>query len=202
MKSLFLLAMFAFALGSFTIVNKKAGLTEAERKFAIDHLNKTRINIFESVKGLSEAQLNFKPAPDKWSVLECVQHITLSSKGLFEYVQQTLKIPNDSAFKPDFTDEQIISNVQDRSHKAQAPEPFKPINSPYKSLAETLQAFDEDRNILVNYIQTTNDDLRAHIAALPFGKADAYQLVLLTSAHTDRHTQQLNEVKADPNFPK
>jgi hypothetical protein len=76
------------------------------------------------------------------------------------------------------------------------------VNSPYKTLEENLKAFNGSRDSLITYVQTTKDDLRGHIAAMPFGKVDAYQLVLMISAHTNRHTQQLNEVKADPNFPK
>lgn len=201
MKSLFSLLVLSILFSSFTIVNK-AELTESERKFAVDHLIKTRDDLINSVKGLSDAQLNFKPAPDRWSVLECVQHIALTSQGLFGFVQQTLQTPNDSAFKPTVTDEQFIGMVEDRSHKAQAAEPFKPIHAPYKTLDETLNAFNAGRDSLINYVQTTHDDLRAHIAVLPFAKIDAYQAILLISAHTNRHMQQLNEVKADPNFPK
>ena len=83
----------------------------------------------------------------------------------------------------------------------QTSEPLRPVNSPYHSLPETLQAFNSDRNKLAEYVQTTNDDLRNHIAKLPFGNIDTYQLVLMISAHTNRHTQQIEEVKADPNFP-
>lgn len=201
MKSLLSLLVLNILFSSFSIVHK-APLTDAERKFAIDHLNKTRTDLINAVKGLSDAQLNFKPAPDRWSVLECAQHITLTSTGLFGFVQQTLKTPNDSAFKPTVTDEQFIGMIEDRSHKAQAAEPFKPINAPFKTLDETLNAFNAGRDSLITYIQTTNDDLRDHIAVLPFAKADAFQLILLISAHTNRHTQQINEVKADPNFPK
>lgn len=201
MKSLLLLCILPVLFSSFTITNKTE-LTEAERKFAADHLTKTKNDLLNAVQGLSEAQLNFKPAADRWSVLECVQHITLSSNGLFGFEQQTLKAPNDSNFKPTVTDEQFIEMIQDRSHKAQAPEPFKPVNSPYKTLDETLNAFTGARDSLITYVQTTNDDLRAHIAQLPFAKVDAYQIILLISAHTNRHTQQLNEVKADANFPK
>lgn len=201
MKSLFSLLVLSILFSSFTIVNK-AELTESERKFAVDHLIKTRDDLINAVKGLSDAQLNFKPAPDRWSVLECVQHITLTSQGLFGFEQQTLQTPNDSAFKPTVTDEQFIGMVEDRSHKAQAAEPFKPIHAPYKTLDETLNAFNAGRDSLINYVQTTHDDLRAHIAELPFAKIDAYQIILLISAHTNRHMQQLNEVKADPNFPK
>jgi hypothetical protein len=51
-------------------------------------------------------------------------------------------------------------------------------------------------------VQGTDEDLRMHVGKMPFGKIDAYQMVLMIAAHTNRHTQQLNEVKADPNFPK
>ncbi len=201
MKKSLLLFILPLVFSSFTIVNTSE-LTNAERKFAVDHLNKTRADLIASVQGLSEAQLNFKPAPDRWSVLECVKHITLASQGLFAFVQHTAKTPNDSNFKSGVTDSMFIAMVEDRSHKAQAPEPFKPVHSPYKNLTETLKAFNAGRDSLINYVQTTNDDLRNHIASMPFGKVDAYQLILLISAHTNRHMQQLNEVKADPNFPK
>jgi len=37
----------------------------------------------------------------------------------------------------------------------------------------------------------------------PLGKKmDAYQWILFIAAHSERHTKQLLEVKADPNFPK
>lgn len=201
MKTLLSLFFLPVLFSSFTLVNSNE-LTAAERKFAVDHLNQTRTDLINAVQGLSDAQLNFKPAPDRWSVLECVQHITLASQGILGFEQQTAKTPNDSNFKSGVTDSMFIMMIEDRSHKAQAPEPFKPVHSPYKNLEETLVAFNAGRDSVINYVQTTNDDLRNHIASMPFGKADAYQLILLISAHTNRHTQQLNEVKADPDFPK
>lgn len=202
MKKFFLL-LFALPVmcSSFTFI-KSAELTDAERKFAVDHLNKTRNDLLNAVSNLSEAQLNFKPAPDRWSVLECVQHITLASPGIFSMMQGALKTPNDSGFKASFSDEQFVSMIQNRSVKAQAPEPMKPIHATYKTLDENLKAFNADRDKLIEYVNTTHDDLRSHMAKLPFGTADAYQVILLVSAHTNRHTQQIEEVKADPNFPK
>ena len=201
MKKIFLLLMLPVLCSSFSFINYTE-ITQVERKFAVDHLNKTRTDLMDAVKGLSEAQLNFKADANRWSVLECVQHITLASPGIFGLEQGTLKMPNDSGFKASFPDEQFITMIEDRSHKAQAPEPFKPVHSPYKNLDETLKAFNEGRDSLITYVNTTNDDLRNHIAKLTFGNADAYQIILLISAHTNRHTQQINEVKADPNFPK
>jgi hypothetical protein len=201
MKKFLLLFILPIVFSSFTVVNT-TGLTDAERKFAVDHLNKTRADLIASVQGLSEAQLNFKPAPDRWSVLECVQHIVLASQGLVSYLKYTLTVKNDSNFKASFPDQQFINMIEDRSHKVKTSENLEPIHSPYKTLDETLKAFNAGRDSLITYVNTTNDDLRNHIAVLPFAKADAYQLVLMISGHTNRHTQQIDEVKADPNFPK
>ena len=34
------------------------------------------------------------------------------------------------------------------------------------------------------------------------GSIDAYDWILMLAAHTERHTAQIKEIKADPNFPK
>ena len=44
--------------------------------------------------------------------------------------------------------------------------------------------------------------LRAHVLLHPvLGPLDAYEWVLAVAAHTERHTKQILEVKADANFP-
>jgi hypothetical protein len=56
--------------------------------------------------------------------------------------------------------------------------------------------------MLTDFVATTSDDLRDHVVTLPFGSFDSYQMILFIAAHSNRHTQQIDEVKADPNFPK
>ncbi len=71
MKKILLLLLLPVLLSSFGILSK-TGITEEERKFAVDHLTKTQEDLLNAVEGLTEAQLNFKATPDRWSVLECV----------------------------------------------------------------------------------------------------------------------------------
>jgi len=201
MKKIILLLLLPAIFSSFITFNITA-ITDEERKFAVDHLNKTQEDLINAVSELSEAQLNFKAAPERWSVLECVQHITLTSQGLWQMTEAILKEKTHDTLKSQVKDEQFIKMVEDRSMKAQAPEEFRPVKSPYHTLAETLDVFKAERTKLIDYIQKTNDDMRSHVAKMPFGALDSYQLVLLISAHTNRHIQQINEVKADPDFPK
>ena len=61
----------------------------------------------------------------------------------------------------------------------------------------------ESRTATENFLKDT-PDLRAHAVDSPLGgpKLDAYEWVLFVSAHSQRHSKQIEEVKADPNFPK
>jgi len=46
--------------------------TKKERQYAVKFLKDTESDVLDKIKGLSEEQLEFKPAPDRWSVGECL----------------------------------------------------------------------------------------------------------------------------------
>ena len=179
-------------------------LTSKERKDAVRFLEETEAGVFKAVKNLSEAQLTYKPAADRWSVEECVKHIAASEKELWARAEASLKNASNPEKRANikFTDTALIKAVEDRSHKSKTFAALEPANSPYKTLAEALKAFKENREKLIAFVKSTNIDLRNHVLELPVGTYDSYQFILLISAHTDRHTQQIEEVKAGPGFPK
>ena len=179
-------------------------LTNKERKFAVDHLKETRDNLLQSVKGLSEAQLAFKPAPEAWSVQECVAHITLSEEGIWAMTTGTLQQPANPEKRADIkmTDEALLKMIVSREQKAKADEALQPAAAKWQTAEAALQHFKEQRQKTIKHIKTSTEDFRNHVAQLPFGSLDAYQLVLLLSGHTARHTEQIKEIKAHPGFPK
>lgn len=181
-----------------------ASIGSKERKFAVQHLKETKTNLLKSVKGLSEAQLNFKPAADRWSVKDCFYHITLVENGLWAMFEATMKTPATPEKRSEIkvTDEEIVKMISNRSQKAKAAEPFLPAKASWQNMTEAIAAFKASRGEHLKYVKNTTEDLRNHVFQLPFGSIDGYQFLLFMSAHADRHTQQINEVKADPNFPK
>lgn len=185
--------------------NASTTLTSQEREAALKQFQTTRDNFLKSIAGLSEKQWTFKSAPDRWSVAEVAEHITVSEEALLGLVQtkvmQTPAAPDKRA-QVAGKDELILQKVPDRSHKAQAPEFLKPTGR-WATEAELAKTFEERRAATIEYIRTTNDDLRDHFFDHPLlGTLDGYQWLLLISAHSARHTAQIEEVKADPNFPK
>jgi len=180
-------------------------LTPQEREFALKQFETTRDNFLKSIAGLSPKQWTFKPAPDRWSVAEVAEHITVSEStlsGLVENrIMQSPAAPEKRALVKG-KDELILEKLVDRSHKAQAPEFLRPTGR-FATEPDLTKAFEDSRKATMEYVRTTNDDLRDHFFDHPvFGTLDGYQWLLLISAHSARHTLQIEEVKADPNFPK
>jgi len=189
--------LLSFSLAD-TTINKE------ERKTATDFLKETKKGVFEAAKGLSEAQLKFVPGPDRWSVEDCLKHIAITEQMLWGMVEGGLKGPATPEKRADvkMKDEDVIKNIEDRTTKVKTFAPMEPVNTPYKSAAEALESFSKSRDKLIEYVNTTNDDLRNHMSTLPVGVFDSYQMILFIGAHSNRHMQQIAEVKADPNYPR
>lgn len=201
MKKMLFLAI-ALAALAFTI--PADSLSEKERKEAIQLLKSTEKDLLQEVQGLSEAQLKYKPAADRWSVEECVKHIATTEQMLWQMTEGGIKQPANPGKRAEIkmTDEEVVKMIEDRSTKRQTSDQLKPENSSFKSMTEALESFKNGRTKLTDYVKSTNDDLRNHVITLQFGLLDSYQMILFIAAHTNRHTQQLREVKADAGFPK
>ncbi len=180
-------------------------LTAAERETALNSLRATHDVFLKSISGLSEKQWKFKPAPDRWSAAEVSEHIAVAESMILGLVQkQIMTSPATPEKRAEVAgkDETVLKMVPDRSHKVQAPEFLKPT-SRFATREDTIKAFEDSRKATMDYVRTTNDDLRDHFFPHPIlGTLDGYQWILLISAHSERHTKQIEEVKADPNFPK
>jgi hypothetical protein len=138
-------------------------------------------------------------------VAEVAEHITVAESTIMSLVQKRLMSSPATPEKREQVkgkDQVILERMPDRSHKAQAPEILRPTGR-WATEVDLVKAFNESRAANMEYIRTTNDDLRDHFFDHPvFGSLDGYQWLLLLSAHSARHTAQIEEVKADPNFPK
>jgi hypothetical protein len=178
------------------------GLTQADRDRGVQYLEQTRDAVAASVKGLSDAQLKFKSAPDRWSVAETLEHIAKAEDFIFQNVtDQVMKAPAGPADRDTAKiDAMVLAMIPDRSHKAQAPPPLVPTSS--WTPAESLDHFLKSRAKTIAFLEST-PDLREHATDSPLGQPlDAYEWLLFIGAHSERHTKQILEVKADPGFPK
>lgn len=187
---------------SFTAAD--TSLSKKDRKFALNYLKETRERLINNVNGLSDAQLNWKPADSVWSIANCIEHIAISEKNLFEWSMGSLKEAANPARRSEIkqTDESVIKMITDRSFRAKAPEGFRPSGQ-FGTAQEALKVFIERRENTQNFFKNTKEDLRNHFIAHPFlGTIDTYQMLLFMNGHTLRHILQVEEIKANAGFPK
>ncbi|MGH9458558.1 MAG: DinB family protein [Thermoanaerobaculia bacterium] len=176
-------------------------LTTEDREKLLEHLEKTQDVFLASVDGLSDAQWNYRAAEGRWTIAEVAEHITAAESLLRGTAEGAMKEPAAEMPEDARGDEFVLKVIPDRSKKFQAPEPLQPTNR-YGSPAATLEEFRNQRATTID-LAKNGGDLRAYAAKGPTGKPlDAYGWILFTSAHTERHTKQIEEVKADPGFPK
>jgi uncharacterized damage-inducible protein DinB len=176
-------------------------LTKSEREFAINELTNSRDHLLNVLDGLSQEQLNYKSSESSWSIAECTEHITIFENEVFEILEESLELPPNPEGREGlvYSDKELLAHVANRTKKAKTQQEYEP-NGKYGDHNLTVKEFKAKREKHINYISATKDDLRNHF--VNFGAADTYQIILYMSSHTERHIQQINEVKANKDFPK
>jgi uncharacterized damage-inducible protein DinB len=174
-------------------------MTPAERERAATYLAETRENLVCSTRNLWRAQLQFKPAPDRWSVVECLEHIIVVEGLILSNIEKTLQQAPASS-KPAMSDDEILCTIVNRTFRVKGPERLMPTGR--WSHDQLLSEFDAARKRTCDFVTSTKAPLREHGYPHPlFGQLDCYQWLLAIGGHGERHRAQAEEIMAEEDFP-
>lgn len=178
-------------------------LTKEERDFAIQYLNEATKELEQTVKGLNEAQLKFRPDANSWSVEDCLKHLTISEvniwAGMVAAPMEQTPDPSKRAEVP-ADDKAMLGMIESRQQKVKTSESFEPVNKE-GDFKTVLKEFKDLRAEHLKWLKKTDEDLRNRYAQTPIGTIDVYQAVLFISGHVKRHTAQMKEVMQSEGFP-
>ena len=177
-------------------------MTDPEKTVFLAWLGETRDVLLGSVAGVTEAQSRFRPAADRWSILDCAEHVAVVEQTLSRLI--TEKFTPAPRVPERWTIEQMKRGGADRSRKFDAPDVALPAGR-FTSLAEAVERFRSVRGQMIAYIQNCRDDLRCRSTLHPHsfvGQCTAYDCLLLLAVHPGRHAEQIREVRNTPGFPK
>ena len=180
---------------------KPVVFTEKDREFALKYLNDTKEDYVKQLTGISDAQLNFRAAEERWTIAEVAEHITVVENALFGMLTAPSALKNyKSEEVPRIPDVALILAITNRGQKFTAPEPVRP-NGRWKTKEDLISNFEKARAITIEYIKNNKKDLRSTFVQSPMGTVDSFQGILFISGHGERHLAQLKEVKADTRYP-
>ena len=128
------------------------------------------------MSGLSPAQLHYKPAPDRWSVAECLEHIIVVEGIILGNVEKNLQRAADST-SPAMGDDDLVRRVAGRANRVKGPERLMPTGRwPHDKL---LSEFEAVRERSAEFAASTQAELRQHTFPHPIiGPCDCYQWLL------------------------
>jgi uncharacterized damage-inducible protein DinB len=179
-------------------------MEEHERKRVLDELEASRDRLLGLVEGLTVEQWTFRTGEGRWSIGECLEHVTRVEGRVTGLIGKQLENPPEPDKRPLVAgkDEMLARVIPDRSNRIQAPEPARPV-SQWSDPKELVDQFRTTREYTRRFTEETQRDLRNHfIPHMVFGDLDCYQWLLALSLHGERHAKQIEEIKAAGAFPK
>ena len=183
--------------------------SENDRNYLIKGLEDSKQELMSVIDTLTEAQWNFMPNPESWSIARIVEHLGLQQDMHFREVFVLSKTPP----LPDLVDQvegneiKILNYVSDIT-KGEATWNVEPLGR-WCTKSDAINQFDLSRGKFIEFVKTTNADLKQHFTFrnLPDKSdyrsiRDLHQIVLTTITHTRRHIKQIEGIMALPDFPQ
>ncbi len=165
----------------------------------------TREVLLGEVRGMSEGQLTFRPAPERWSIGEILDHLCLAERSITRVVSKLLQQAAGrgligepgSMESPSHT---IDLEIYNRS--ASAPESVRP--SPALPLERLLSGLQESRERLQEVSSRADGRVVGNLTIRHFQLGDLhfYQWLALEAAHESKHLGQIQQIKSHPDFPR
>ncbi|HKF23140.1 MAG TPA: DinB family protein [Candidatus Angelobacter sp.] len=183
--------------------DSNVAMTPDERRRLTQYLTETRERLLGLTRAFTAEQLDHKPAPDRWSVAENLEHLTIAETRTLPRVEDALRGSSDPAKQSAWEgrEEALKQAVVDRTNRYQAPEFVRPTGRWRHD--ELFRQLEDVRGRTLEFVATTNAGIRQHFFPHPvFGELDCYQWLMIMGSHFERHRAQIEEVIADASFPQ
>ncbi len=149
--------------------------------------------LVDAAAGVSDPDTRRRPEPERWSVLECVEHVVLVEDAVFARIS-IHSTPGAPPAEPR-REGQILRGMTKRELKFTAPEFAEPTGR-YASLAEALQEYRKRRARTVAYVEQYQEDPRNRTTLHPaLGPVSCQEMFLVLALHPARHALQIHEVR-------
>jgi hypothetical protein len=175
------------------------------REEILDLLRRSGEEFVALVQGHRPDQFHFKPGPDRWSIAETAEHITLAETGSGRVIRGKLTAapaPAELLAQSADGEERIMARLGLEGRSFPAPEIVVPRGR-WATPEEVLSVFQEQRAATIDFLATTPLDLSQYaFPHIALGILNGWQWGLFLGYHAQRHNRQLREIRASAGFPR
>jgi hypothetical protein len=164
-----------------------------DRERMLVDLEKGRKALLDALSGVTEEIASSSPAPGRWSVIECVEHLAIAEDYLLSQIAASCY--SDAAVINKNREALILSRGLDRTRTVQSPEGGRPTGR-FATLGEAMQYFLASRDRTVRFVENCSEDLRSKLTSHPIlGTVNCHENLLMMAVHPLRHSKQIEEIK-------
>lgn len=164
-----------------------------------EDLDAARARLLGAVEPLTAEQLAFRPSPERWSVAEIVEHLSVTEPRVTRILAALVGKLEAAGARPDAARFEPVSVAQfverSRGEKYQAPDEIRPRGLP---LADSLAALGDSRAKL-SALRPRVERVDGSLARFPhpaWGPLNLYQWIAFVGLHERRHLAQIEALKA------
>ncbi len=143
--------------------------------------------------GLSDGDGLKKPAPDRWSVIDCIEHVCITENLGLKRMQAAETAPE---VEPDPAREAAFAaQVANRDAKLQGPAIVEPVGR-HATLAEALAEFAATRERTIEFVKSCPNLTALRLNHPVLGPLSGREYVIVIAGHSSRHASQIGEIRA------
>lgn len=166
----------------------------------IEFLAANRRSVYEAVAAVPASLRDRKPAPDRWSVAEVVEHLAIVEQRVAALLTMRVTAARASGAGPDPETSSVVESypnpgaVVDRSNKAVSPSPVQPTGT-VDATAGTRALVQAHAAMISSLQNASGVSLTEMMQTHPvFGPLNLYHFIVALGLHDLRHAAQIREV--------
>jgi hypothetical protein len=163
-----------------------------------EDIDDTRARLVGAVEHLTDEEQGFRPSPEKWTVAEIVEHLSVVEGRVARMLGVMLTKLGSEAARAEGSHFEPVSITEfverSRTEKYTAPEEILPKGAP---LSDSLARLRDSRAALRDLRERAEriDGTHARFPHPVWGPLDLYQWLAFVGAHEQRHLYQIEALK-------
>jgi hypothetical protein len=167
----------------------------------LSRLDRARAALRAAIEAIPPAMQRQRPAPDRWSAAEVVEHLTMVERIFGGRIMKAVEEARAAGLAAEAharapLPEPVEQRMADRVNKRQAPETAHPTGT--VDVATGWAALESNHAAVRGALAGANGLALSQVTLdhAFFGTMTVYQWIELMAAHEGRHTEQIKEIAA------
>lgn len=169
-------------------------VADADKKEIVRMLEEGLVALDRVLRNINDETAQRRPRQDAWSVMECVEHITLTEAALLVRLKEAK--PADGPREDRIREARFQELALNRQRRIEAPERVV-SQGLCRTVPEALGQFQAQRAETLHFVDGFPGDLHSWLTIHPLitRPVNCYEMLLLMAMHPRRHAQQIAQIR-------